>query len=122
MTKNVFFPLLPICILLGFTVVSPVLRPGIVGMRGSTVIHSTTAMHDNEYPPPPVEGRPHTAVGECEMLQGGTGCVRRGEEETRQADECDMEEDFGTLDSSEQTIAIILENRWWSQAAKTGTG
>ena len=31
-------------------------------------------------------------------------------------DECDMEE-FGTLDSSEKTIAMILGDRWWPQAA-----
>ena len=35
--------------------------------------------------------------------QGGTGCVRGGDEEM---DECDMEK-FGTLDSSEKTIAIL---------------
>ena len=34
----------------------------------------------------------------------------------REIDECDMEE-FGTLDSSENTIAI-LGDRWWPQAAK----
>ena len=38
------------------------------------------------------------------------------EEETREIDECDMGE-FGKLDSSEKTIAI-LRNRWWPQAAK----
>ena len=27
--------------------------PAIVGMRGSMVIHTTTAMHENEYTPPP---------------------------------------------------------------------
>ena len=37
------------------------------------------------------------------------------EEERREIDECDMEE-FGTLNSSEETIAI-LGDRWWSQAA-----
>ena len=37
-------------------------------------------------------------------------------EEMREIDECDMEE-FGTLDSSEKTIAI-LEDGWWPQAAK----
>ena len=34
----------------------------------------------------------------------------------RKVDECDMEK-FGTLDSSEKTIAI-LGDRWWPQKAK----
>ena len=34
----------------------------------------------------------------------------------RKIDECDMEK-FGTLDSSEKTIAI-LGDRWWPQKAK----
>ena len=34
----------------------------------------------------------------------------------RKIDECDMEK-FGTLDSSEKTIAI-LGDRWWPQTAK----
>ena len=34
----------------------------------------------------------------------------------RKLDECDMEE-FGRLDSSEETIAI-LGGRWWPQTAK----
>ena len=34
-----------------------VLRPGCVGMRGS-VGHTTTAMHDDEYPSPPHDTRP----------------------------------------------------------------
>ena len=38
------------------------------------------------------------------------------EEEIRGIDECDTEK-FGTLDSSEKTIAI-LEDRWCPQAAK----
>ena len=37
-------------------------------------------------------------------------------EEMRKIDECDMEK-FGTLDSSEKTIAI-LGDRWWPQKAK----
>ena len=41
------------------------------------------------------------------------GCVRGGDEETNV---CDMEE-FGRLESSETTIAI-LGDRWWSQAVK----
>ena len=36
--------------------------------------------------------------------------------EMRKVDECDMER-FGTLDSSEKTIAI-LGDRWWPQTAK----
>ena len=37
----------------------------------------------------------------------------------RKVDECGMEK-FGTLDSSEKTIAIILHigDRWWPQTAK----
>ena len=38
------------------------------------------------------------------------------EEKVGETNECDMEE-FGTLDSSETTLAI-LGNRWWPQAAK----
>ena len=38
------------------------------------------------------------------------------EEEMKTMDGCDMEE-FGTLDSSEKTIAI-LGDRWWPQTAK----
>ena len=37
-------------------------------------------------------------------------------EEMRNIGECGMEK-FGTLDSSEQTIAILGE-RWWPQTAK----
>ena len=37
-------------------------------------------------------------------------------EEMRKIDECDMKK-FGTLDSSEKTIAI-LGGRWWPQKAK----
>ena len=36
--------------------------------------------------------------------------------EMRKIDECDLEK-FGTLDSSEKTIAI-LGDRWWPQTAK----
>ena len=36
-------------------------------------------------------------------------------EEMRKLDECDMEE-FGRLESSEKTIAI-LGDRWWPQTA-----
>ena len=41
------------------------------------------------------------------------------EEETRRVDECDKEK-FGTLDSSEKTIAI-LGDKWWPQATKQET-
>ena len=37
-------------------------------------------------------------------------------EEMRKIDECDVEK-FGTLDSSEKTIAI-LGDTWWPQTAK----
>ena len=46
-------------------------------------------------------------------------CVYREERdivEMRKLDECDMEI-FGTLDSSEKTIAI-LGDRWWPKTAK----
>ena len=38
--------------------------------------------------------------------------------EMRKIDECDMEK-FGTLDSSEKTIAI-LGDRWWPQTKQEG--
>ena len=38
------------------------------------------------------------------------------EGEMREGDECDMEE-FGTLDSSEKTVAILGDG-WWPQAAR----
>ena len=38
------------------------------------------------------------------------------EEKMRKIGECGME-GFGTLDSSEKTIAILAD-RWWPQAAK----
>ena len=41
-------------------------------------------------------------------------------EETRKMDECGMEK-FGTLDSSEKTIAITGD-RWWPQTAKQEGG
>ena len=40
-------------------------------------------------------------------VEGGMGCARGGDEEL---DECDMDK-FGTLDSNEETIAI-LGDRW----------
>ena len=46
-------------------------------------------------------------------MQGETGCVRG---EDKDLNECDMEE-FGGLESSEKTIAI-LGDRWWPQTAK----
>ena len=59
-------------------------------------------------------------------IRGGPGCVRGHEEtrrvsygdvlrEIRKVDECDMEK-FGTLDSSEKTIAILGDG-WWPQTA-----
>ena len=41
---------------------------------------------------------------------------RNASQKMRKIDECDMKE-FGTLDSSEKTIAI-LGDRWWPQKAK----
>ena len=59
-----------------------------------------------------IESRTHI-VEECEMHTEGRDAL---EEELREIDECDMEE-FGTLESSEKTIAM-LGDRWWPQAAK----
>ena len=58
-----------------------------------------------------IESRTHI-VGECEMYKEERDAV----EEMRKLDECDMEE-FGKLESSEKTIAI-LGDRWWPQTAK----
>ena len=51
-------------------------------------------------------------MGECEIYKEERDVLR----EMRKVDECDMER-FGTLDSSEKTIAI-LGDRWWPQTAK----
>ena len=51
-------------------------------------------------------------MGECEIYN----VVRNVLEEMRKIDECGMEK-FGTLDSSEKTIAI-LGDRWRPQTAK----
>ena len=59
-----------------------------------------------------IESRIHI-VGECERYKEERDVL---EEEMRKIDECDMEQ-FGTLNSSEKTIAI-LGDRWWPQAAK----
>ena len=60
------------------------------------------------------ENRTHI-VGECEMYKEERDAL---EEETRKIRRivCDMEE-FGRLESSEKTIAI-LGDRWWPQTAK----
>ena len=52
-------------------------------------------------------------VEECEIYKKERSAL---EEEMRKVDECDMEE-FGRLESSEKTIAI-LGDRWWPQTAK----
>ena len=57
-----------------------------------------------------VESRTHI-VGECEIYKEERDIL-----EMRKIDECDMEK-FGTLDSSEKTIAI-LGDRWWPQTVK----
>ena len=49
-------------------------------------------------------------VGECEIYKEERDVLQ---EEMREIDECDMEE-FGTLDSSEKTVAIPGD-RWWPQ-------
>ena len=51
-------------------------------------------------------------MGECEIYKEERDVF----EEMRKVDECGMEK-FGTLDSSEKTIAI-LGDRWWPQTAK----
>ena len=58
-----------------------------------------------------IESRTHI-VGECEIYKEQRDVL----EEMRKLDECDTEE-FGRLESSEKTIAI-LRDRWWSQTAK----
>ena len=52
-------------------------------------------------------------VEECEICKKERAAL---EEEMRKLDVCDMEE-FGRLESSEKTIAI-LGDRWWPQTAK----
>ena len=58
-----------------------------------------------------IESRSHV-VGECEMYKE----EREVLEEMREVDECEMYKEFGTLDSSGKTIAILGDNRWWPQA------
>ena len=52
-------------------------------------------------------------VGECKIYKEERDA---SEKEMRKFDVCDMEE-FGRLESSEKTIAI-LGDRWWPQTAK----
>ena len=52
-------------------------------------------------------------MGECEIYKEERDVL---EGEMRKIDECVMEK-FGTLDSSEKTIAI-LGDRWWPQKTK----
>ena len=59
-----------------------------------------------------IESRTHI-VGECEIYKEGRNAL---EKEMRKLDECEMEE-FGRLEMSEKTIAI-LRDRWWPQTAK----
>ena len=59
-----------------------------------------------------IDSRTHI-VGECEMYKEERDVL---EKEMRDSGECDTEE-FGTLDSSEKTIAI-LGDRWCPQAAR----
>ena len=59
-----------------------------------------------------MESRTHI-VGECEIYRGERDAF---EEEMRKLDECDLGE-FGRLESSEKTIAI-LGDTWWPQTAK----
>ena len=57
-----------------------------------------------------IESRTHVA-GECDIYK-----EERDVLEMRKFDECDMEE-FGRLERSEKTIAV-LGDRWWPQTAK----
>ena len=59
-----------------------------------------------------IKSRTHI-VGECEIYKEKLNVL---EEEMRKLDDCDMEE-FGRLESSDKTIAI-LGDRWWPQTAK----
>ena len=52
-------------------------------------------------------------MGECEIYKEERDVLA---EKMWKIDECDMEK-FGTLESSEKTIAI-LGDRWWPQTAK----
>ena len=58
-----------------------------------------------------IESRTHI-VGECEVFKEERNALA----EMRKLDVCDMEE-FGRLESSEKTTAI-LGDRWWPQTAK----
>ena len=58
-----------------------------------------------------IEGRTHI-IGKCEIYKEERVALK----EIRKSDVCDMEE-FGILESSEKTIAI-LGDRWWLQTAK----
>ena len=59
-----------------------------------------------------IESRTHI-VGECEIYKEERDALEEG---MRKLDVCAMEE-FGRLESSEKTIAI-LGDRWWPQTAK----
>ena len=59
-----------------------------------------------------LESRTHI-VGECEIYEEERDALEEG---MRKLDVCDIEE-FGRLESSEKTIAI-LGDRWWPQTAK----
>ena len=52
-------------------------------------------------------------VGECEIYKEERDALEEG---MRKLDVCDMEE-FGRLESSNKTIAILVD-RWWPQTAK----
>ena len=60
-----------------------------------------------------IESRTHT-VGECETYKEERDAAV--EEELSKLDVCDMEE-FGTLENSEKSIAI-LGDRWWLETAE----
>ena len=57
------------------------------------------------------KAEPHR-VGECETYKEERDVLQK----RKKMEECDIEE-FGTLESSEKTIAILGDRRW-SQAAK----
>ena len=62
-----------------------------------------------------IESRTHV-VGECEMYKEEQDVL---EKETREIDECDMD-NFSSLDDSEETIATLRDRRWPQKAKQEG--
>ena len=68
-------------------------------------------------PRPPPPGNIRDTLGECEIYKEERDAL---EEEIRKLDVGDMEE-FGRLEGSEKTIAILGDG-WWQQTGETGRG